>query len=45
MTAINQKEASLLIGIIMISAILSIVSYLLGDIVTALVDPRISFSK
>lgn len=45
MTAINQKEASLLIGIIMISAILSIISYLLGDIVTALVDPRISFSK
>ena len=45
MTAINQKESSLLIGIIMISAILSIVSYLLGDIVTALVDPRISFSK
>lgn len=45
MTAINQKESSLLIGIIIISALLSIVSYLLGDIVTALVDPRISFSK
>ncbi len=45
MTAINSKESSLLLGIIIISAILSIVSYLLGDIVTALVDPRISFSK
>jgi oligopeptide transport system permease protein len=45
MTAINSKESSLLLGIIIISAILSIISYLLGDIVTALVDPRISFSN
>ena len=45
MTAVNGKEASLLLGIIIISALLSIVSYLLGDVVTAMVDPRISFSK
>jgi oligopeptide transport system permease protein len=45
MTAINYTETSLLLGIIIVSAILSIVSYLLGDIVTAMVDPRISFSK
>ncbi|MCQ2793214.1 MAG: ABC transporter permease [Bacilli bacterium] len=31
-------------GIIIISALISIVSYLLGDIVTAIVDPRVSFS-
>jgi ABC-type dipeptide/oligopeptide/nickel transport system permease component len=45
MTAVNGKEASLLLGIIIISALLSILSYLLGDVVTAMVDPRISFSK
>lgn len=32
-------------GIIIVSALISIVSYLLGDIVTAIVDPRISFTK
>lgn len=32
-------------GIVVISALISIVSYVSGDIVTALVDPRISFSK
>jgi oligopeptide transport system permease protein len=45
MTAVNHKEASLLLGIIIISALLSIISYLLGDIVTALDDPRISFGE
>ena len=45
MAAVNNKEASLLLGIIIISALLSILSYLLGDVVTAMVDPRISFSK
>ena len=32
-------------GIIIISALISVVSYLLGDIVTAIVDPRVSFSE
>jgi len=32
-------------GIVVISALISIVSYVSGDIVTAMVDPRISFSK
>lgn len=32
-------------GIIIISALISVVSYLLGDIVTAVVDPRVSFSE
>ena len=45
LTATNTKNASLLIAIIIISALLSVMSYLLGDIVTAMVDPRISFTK
>ena len=45
LTAIDTNNASLLIAIIIISALLSVISYLLGDIVTAMVDPRISFSK
>ena len=43
--ATNTYNSSLLIAIIMISALLSVFSYLLGDIVTAMVDPRISFSS
>jgi ABC-type dipeptide/oligopeptide/nickel transport system permease component len=31
-------------GIVVISALISIISYVAGDIVTALVDPRISFT-
>jgi oligopeptide transport system permease protein len=41
----GSANAPLLQAIVIISAILSIVSYLLGDIVTAMVDPRVSFSK
>lgn len=41
----SSSNAPLLQAIVIISAILSIVSYLLGDIVTAMVDPRVSFSK
>lgn len=40
----STKNAMLLQAIIIISAFLSIISYLLGDIVTAMVDPRVSFS-
>ena len=32
-------------GIIIVSALISILSYLLGDIVTAIVDPRVSFTN
>ena len=32
-------------GLILFTALLSVVSYLLGDIVTAIVDPRISFTN
>lgn len=44
LVANNTNNAMLLQAIIIISALLSIVSYLLGDIVTAMVDPRVSFS-
>ena len=43
MAAQNSSNAWLIQGIILFSAFLSVISYLLGDIVTAIVDPRISF--
>ena len=43
MAANQSNNAWLIQGIILFSAFLSVISYLLGDIVTALVDPRISF--
>ena len=43
MVAQNTSNVWLIQGIILFSAFLSVTSYLLGDIVTASVDPRISF--
>ena len=43
MSAQNDHNVWLIQGIILFSAFLSVISYLLGDIVTAIVDPRISF--
>ena len=43
MAAQNSSNVWLIQGIILFSAFLSVISYLLGDIVTAAVDPRISF--
>ena len=43
MAAQNSNNVWLIQGIILFSAFLSVISYLLGDIVTAAVDPRISF--
>jgi oligopeptide transport system permease protein len=45
MVAQNTSNAWLIQGIILFSALLSVLSYLFGDIVTAAVDPRISFTK
>ena len=39
----NTSNVWLIQGIILFSAMLSVLSYLFGDIVTASVDPRISF--
>ena len=43
LSAQETSNTWLLQGIILLSAFLSVISYLLGDIVTASVDPRISF--
>ena len=43
MAAISYKNSWLIQGLILFTAFLSVLSYLLGDIVTAIVDPRISF--
>ncbi len=45
MVAINSSNTSLLSAVIIISALLSIISYILGDVLTAVADPRISLSK
>ena len=44
-TAHSYNDFYVIQGIIVITAFISIISYLLGDIVTAIVDPRISFSN
>jgi len=44
-TANNANDYFALQGIVVISALISIISYLMGDITTALVDPRISFAS
>ena len=43
-TANTYNNAWLIQGLILFTAFLSVISYLLGDIVTAAVDPRISFT-
>ncbi len=45
MVSINSQDWSLLSGIIIISSLVTIIAYLLGDVVTAAVDPRISLTK
>lgn len=41
----DSNNVWLIQGLILFTAFLSVISYLLGDIVTALVDPRISFTN
>ena len=43
--AINVKDNSVIVGLTAFYALLSIVSLILGDILMALVDPRISFTE
>lgn len=45
LVASNEGNAAVLQGLVIVTAYLSIIAYLLGDIVTALVDPRISFGE
>ncbi len=44
-TAINYYDNGAIVGLAMFYAVLSIVSIILGDILMALVDPRISFTN
>lgn len=43
--AINLYDNSVIVGITLFYAVLSVLSLILGDIVMALTDPRINFSK
>ena len=43
-TAINAYDNGVIVGLTLFYALLSVVSLILGDILMAMVDPRISFS-
>ena len=43
--AINRYDNGVIVGLTMFYAMLSILSLILGDILMALVDPRISFTE
>lgn len=42
--AINKYDNGVIVGVTLFYAVLSVVSLILGDILMATVDPRISFS-
>lgn len=44
-TAINQYDNSVIVGLTMFYAMLSIISLIAGDILMSVVDPRISFTE
>lgn len=44
-TAINTYDNSVIVGLTLFYALLSVLSIILGDILMSMVDPRISFSK
>ena len=44
-TAINQYDNGVIVGVTLFYALLSVVSIILGDILMATVDPRISFTS
>ena len=43
-TAINQYDNGVIVGVALFYALLSVVSIIMGDILMSMVDPRISFS-
>lgn len=43
--AINKVDNGVIVGVTLFYAVLSVISLILGDILMAMVDPRISFSK
>ena len=42
--ALNKYDNSVIVGVAMFYAVLSVVSVILGDVFLSMVDPRISFS-
>lgn len=44
-TAVQTKEFMIVQGVVVFSAIISVISYLVADIAMAIADPRISFSE
>ena len=44
-TAINSKDFMIVQGVVVVSAVLSVISYLIADITMACMDPRISLTK
>jgi oligopeptide transport system permease protein len=42
--ALNKHDNSVIVGVVLFYAILSVVSYIMGDVLMATVDPRISFT-
>ena len=43
--AINQYDNSVIVGVTLFYAVLSVLSLILGDVLMAMVDPRISFTE
>ena len=43
--AISRYDNSVIVGITLFYSVLSVLSLILGDILMAMVDPRISFSE
>ena len=43
--AINAYDNSVIVGVVLFYAILSVISVILGDILMSIVDPRISFTS
>ena len=43
-TGINKQDNGIIVGLTMFYACLSVLSLILGDILMAIVDPRISFT-
>ena len=44
-TAINKYDNSVIVGVALFYAALSVVAIILGDVLMATVDPRISFTE
>ena len=44
-TAINKYDNGVIVGVALFYALLSVTSFILGDVLMSMLDPRISFSS